>query len=116
MITAADDGWEAVRRRVVTRDGGCLAAQRGAEGGCRTRQFIPHSWNALGFLELDHVKEQPKIGAPIVKRKDKHSYKAPDDEAHLVAMCGSHHETWATANRDVEREHLRKHYPEVWGA
>ena len=88
-----------VRLAVLKRDSGCVAVRLGADpAGC------------AGPLQIDHVKDQPHIGDPIVKRgpERKHRYRAPSDLAHLVSMCRGHHvdNGWATAHRPELREYL----------
>jgi hypothetical protein len=82
-----------VRDTVLRRDQGCVAPRLGAVTPCRGRwgEYPPRS------LELDHVKDQPRMGV-----------RAPSDPAHLISMCRHHHETWATANRPALREYLRR--------
>jgi hypothetical protein len=89
-----------VGQAVLRRQGGvCLAVLLGESAlGC-----------SRGRLQFDHVKDQPKIGAPLVKRgpERKHRYRAPSDERHLVAVCGKHHlDGWATGHRTEIREWL----------
>lgn len=107
LLTVDHDGWAAVRNRVLSRDYGCVFRNSAIGGVCG------------GPLELDHVKQNLQIGAPIVKRRDKHSYKAPDDEAHLVSVCANHHRhlgiATSKAGREFERDYLAERYPEVWG-
>jgi hypothetical protein len=84
---------------VLRRDQGCVAVTLGED---------PASCG--GRLTLDHVKDQPPVGAPVVKRgaDRKHRYRAPSDTAHLVSVCARHHlETgWATSHRPELREYL----------
>lgn len=106
VLSADKDGWAAVRNQVLARDRGCIFRDRGY-GDCG------------GPTDLDHVKQTPKIGDPVVKRKNKHSYKAPDDEAHLVSVCAAHHRgerQVATSHegRQYERDYLAERYPEIW--
>ena len=142
LVTANVDGWPAVIERVLERDRRCIFADMGPiirlgvsairglpEHWCRGRYGEPIPWwkargsirelHRAGAVELDHVKEQPSVGAPIVKRLDKHSYKAPDDEAHLVVAChGAHHGGLATSHegREFERAWLAAIYPDVWAS
>lgn len=85
---------------IFQRDGGCLAVSIGGEDPATCR----------GRLTADHVKDQPQIGAPIVKRgpERKHRYRAPSDARHLVTVCEHHHVFggWATANRAALRDYL----------
>lgn len=86
---------------VLTRDGGCLAVIIGEQSPATCE----------GPLQLDHVKDQPKVGDPIVKRgpERKHRYRAPSDAAHLVSVCRGHHigNGWATSHRALLRDYLR---------
>lgn len=112
VLTAKEHGWPAVIEAVEARDGGCIFRPTG-----RSQQL---AWGICGGpIEHDHVKEQPKIGDPIKKRADKHSYKAPDDEAHLVCVCARHHRHTSTATshqgRAYERGYLAAFYPDIWG-
>lgn len=84
---------------VLTRDKGCVAVALGASpADCR------------GRLTLDHVKDQPHVGDPLIKRADRHSYRAPSDERHLVSVCAAHHleNGWATSHRPALREYLAR--------
>jgi hypothetical protein len=113
MKSAETDGWAAVRLAVLGRDRGCVAVQRELVGDladgklCRDDFGAVHGWDAIFKLQLDHVKEQPRMGL-----------KAPDDEAHLQAICAQHHRTWATRSevRAWARERLARLYPEAWNA
>lgn len=84
---------------VYQRDGGCLAVTLGGLDPATCR----------GRLTLDHVKDQPKVGAPIVKRppERRRRYRAPSDAAHLATVCEHHHlDGWATSHRPELREYL----------
>lgn len=143
ILSASVDGWPAVIDRVLYRDGRCIFGDVGPiirigasvlrspflDHFCRDRNRAPIEWWRLrgsiamlhqrGAVELDHVKEPMLVGAPVVHRTDRHSYKAPDDEAHLVVAChGAHHGGLATSHegRQFEREWLAALYPEVWQA
>jgi hypothetical protein len=90
---------------------------------CRDRGGLVIDWFRvplfLAEVELDHVKEPMGIGEPIVRRTDRHSYKAPDDTAHLVTACyAAHHLGLATSHegRDYERLWLAAWYPTTWRA
>lgn len=87
----------AVRQAVLIRDGGCVAPYLGAPDGCATAFGYPVPTGATdGWVELDHVRDQPMIGK-----------RAPSDVAHLVSLCHHHHQDgWATANRGVLRLYL----------
>ena len=100
-VTARDRVTPEMALAVLSRDGGCVAVKLGASpAGCRSP------------LTLDHVKDQPNVGDPIVKRGKarRHSYRAPSDEAHLVAMCAGHHleNGWATSHRPELRAYLHR--------
>jgi hypothetical protein len=93
-IRADDDKVDpAERAHVLKRDGGCIAPQiepDPAPGPC---------W---GKIELDHVKDDPRIGD-----------RAPSDRYHLVSVCNGHSEKgmragyqWNTAHRAEERAWL----------
>ena len=73
---------------VFERDGGCLAVRLGGEDPAFCR----------GPLQLDHVKDQPRMGK-----------RAPSDPAHLATVCEYHHiwSGWATSHRPLLREYLR---------
>jgi hypothetical protein len=115
MMTVRDDGWIAVRTAVFTRDVGCVAGQfrifgkAAADDGCRSRWGSRIEWDDWSELEFDHVKRDAKAGD-----------KAPDDEAHGVAVCPHHHrlsQVWRSdskVHRMMLRDWLAKHYPEAW--
>lgn len=114
MRTAEEDGWPAVRLAVLRRDRGCVAVQSDlapadlvAKTMCRDKWGTYHPFDALFKLELDHVIEFPTL-----------QKKAPDDEAHLQAVCSLHHDTWARrqAVREWSRERLSELYPDAWKA
>jgi hypothetical protein len=77
----------AVAADVFQRDGGCVAVKLGGSYD-----------DCGGRLQLDHVKDQPRMGK-----------RAPSDLAHLVAICENHHiwNGWATSHRPELREYLR---------
>lgn len=111
MKTAEIDGWPAVRLAVLRRDRGCVAVQvelfgeDAATDLCRDQWNNYHPWDAHFKLQLDHVNEFGTKGK-----------KAPDDEAHLQAVCAHHHATWATRAmaRSKARERFARLYPEAW--
>lgn len=74
---------------------------------CRDQWGQPHPFDAWFKLQLDHVNQFSTK-----------SRKAPDNEAHLQAVCAHHHATWATRafSRNASRERLAGLYPEVWKA
>lgn len=101
MSSGRDPVTASVALAVLLRDGGCVAVRLGASPlDCR------------GRLTLDHVKDKPHVGDPIVKRGPdrRHRYRAPSDEAHLVALCANHHigSPWATSHRPELRDYLRE--------
>lgn len=59
-------------------------------------------------LTLDHVKDKPHVGAPVVKRTDGGKIRAPSDARHLVTICAGHHllSGWATGHRQQLRSYL----------
>lgn len=76
-----------LRIAVLTRDGGCVAVKLGEPSSdCR------------GALQLDHVKDEPRMGR-----------RAPSDAAHLASVCEWHHlYGWATSHRPALREYLQE--------
>lgn len=85
---------------VLHRDGECVAVKLGASpADCR------------GRITLDHVRDKPLVGDPIVKRGEerRRSYRAPSDERHLISICVAHHleNGWATSHRPELRAYLR---------
>lgn len=117
MMTAEADGWESVRRATFRRDIGCIAGQPRIFGVniapdmCKDAFGNPMRWDEWRLLEWDHVKEDLRAGV-----------KAPNDEAHGVAVCPWHHrlsQRWRSdskAHRAAIRDWLARHYPEVWNA
>lgn len=115
MLTVRNDGWVQVRSAVFKRDVGCVATQWRIFGNniapdmCRSRWGTPIEWDDWSELEFDHVKENLEA-----------SNKAPDDEAHGVAVCPWHHrlsQVWRSDSkfhRERLRDWLAKAYPEVW--
>ncbi len=90
---------EDVIERVVER-------QRGA---CLARIIDDRADECDGRLQFDHVRDQPHVGQPVVKRgpRRRHRYRAPSDDGHLVAVCAHHHlHGWATSHRDDIRRWL----------
>jgi hypothetical protein len=86
-----------LRRRVLLRDKGCVAAALGFKHVCRDTWGNVHQPTDLDRLTLDHVNDHPMLGK-----------RAPSDEQHLVSLCAfAHFAGWATSHRDVEREYLR---------
>jgi len=77
---------------------------------CVARLLDPDADECAGRLQMDHVKDQPAVGAPIAKRGParRRRYRAPSDPAHLVAVCEHHHlHGWATSHRPAIRDYLR---------
>lgn len=111
-LSAEEDGWSAVRLAVLRRDGGCVAVQAKltqypSDQLCRDQWGQPHPFDSLFKLQLDHVNEFSTRGR-----------KAPDDEAHLQAVCAFHHSSWATKSevRQDSRARLAALWPLVWEA
>jgi len=78
---------------------------------CIARLLDDLSDECAGRLQLDHVKSQPHVGAPVEKRgkRRRHRYRAPSDPAHLVAVCAHHHlDGWATSHRGAIRDWLSR--------
>lgn len=110
ILSVLEDGWTAVRLAVLRRDGGCVAVQKRlspnpATDLCRDQWDQPHPYDAVFKLQLDHVNEFGTLRS-----------KAPDDEAHLQAVCAYHHRTWATRalSRADSRDRLSALYPATW--
>ena len=75
-----------LRIAVFQRDRGCIAPSLGASDWCQ------------GPLTLDHVKDQPMMGK-----------RAPDDLAHLVALCGyANVAVPSRPTRDAMRDYLAR--------
>jgi hypothetical protein len=81
---------------VAQRDAGCVAPRLDPEAGA-----------CSGRLTRQHVKAGP--GAPRVTHRSQ-----------LLMLCEHHHlwSGWATSKDalKLQRDHLRKLYPDVWGA
>lgn len=86
-VTRRDPVTPELRRAVLERDGGCV-----------TPRLDPGAIGCWGRLQLDHVKDQPRMGK-----------RAPSDMAHLVTVCERHHiwSGWATSHRALLREYLK---------
>jgi hypothetical protein len=85
-----------LHREVLALDGGCVAAILDSNHECRDAMGVPHAWNELGRLTVDHVQEgYGRMGK-----------RAPSDRAHLVAMCHAGNLYWAPVHRQAEREYL----------
>jgi hypothetical protein len=67
-----------LREYVLRRDRMCFLFRLDPEHVCRDQWGVPHSPYLLAVLQLDHVKDAPRMGV-----------RAPSDARHLVAMCGS---------------------------
>jgi len=80
-------------RQVTTIDGGCVAPL-----------IDPTVDPCRGRLTVDHVKDRPHVGDPIVKRKRR---RAPSDLEHLATVCVHHHlDGWATSHRPDLRTYI----------
>lgn len=66
-----------LRRQVLERDKGCVAALLGFRHECRDQYGVPHAPTDLERLSMEHVHE----GYGLMGRR------APDDLEHLVALC-----------------------------
>ena len=87
-------------------------------GVCIARVIDALADECAGRIHFDHVKDQPHVGAPIVKRgaKRRRRYRAPSDGEHLVAVCEHHHlHGWATSHRTQIRSWLADH-PMTFGS
>ena len=86
----------ALRRSVLKRDGGCVAAAI-TDDLCHDQWGTVIPWNALDRMTLDHVQSG---GGRMGKR-------APSDADHLVTLCPHHHlNGWATSHRPTLRAYL----------
>lgn len=86
-----------VHEAVLRRDGGCVAAILDPFHVCRDAWGMPHRWDSLRLLTVDHVKDEPRMGV-----------RAPSDPAHLVAMCHGGNLWWAPTHRPDERAYLAR--------
>ena len=97
-----------LRDAVLARDGWrCVAPSLGARDLCRTAFGDPMEYAGeyrVAHLELDHVKDQPRMGV-----------RAESDLGHLVALCPWHHREsgWATSHRGELREYLALKAPAI---
>jgi hypothetical protein len=83
---------------------------RRQRGVCLARIVDALADECRGRMQLDHVKDVPQVGEPVVKRgpSRRRRYRAPSDRAHLVAVCEHHHlDGWATSRRPEIRRWLR---------
>ena len=97
-------------RDPVTPDVAKLVVER-QRGVCLAVLLGETVVGCAGRLTFDHVKDQPLVGDPVVKRGPtrRRRYRAPSDADHLVAICVRHHlYGWATAHRPQIREWLRR--------
>lgn len=87
----------ALRLRVLSRDGWCVApALDPASGPCKDTWGDPERGAVWISLTLDHVRDHAMMGK-----------RPPSDEAHLVTLCPHHHlNGWATGHRPLLREYL----------
>ncbi len=86
-----------LRRSVLERDGGCVAQLLGYVHQCADQWGDVHLETALDRMQLDHVKDEPRMGR-----------RAPSDMLHLVTVCAVAHERWATGHRSLLRVYLRR--------
>lgn len=91
-----------LRQRVLDRDRRCVV-QRWVPHECRDTMGRQHSSADLERLTMEHVKDADKLMM---------GKKAPDDEQHLVAVCGYANIELCPrqAVRDREREYLARLY------
>jgi hypothetical protein len=86
-----------LRDAVLRRDGCCVLLRLDPKHLCRTVWGEYHDPRDLSLLTVEHVKTEPMMGR-----------KAPDDLAHLVAMCGfANVAVPSKATRDAIRDYLR---------
>jgi hypothetical protein len=111
LVTVLKAGWARLRIHTFNRDGGCVAVQPSIFGAdiatdqCRSATGTLIPWNAVFFMEWDHVTDRAGIRR--------------DDEAHGVTVCPWHHRGsgWridTKERRAVLRDHLTRLYPEAW--
>ena len=87
-----------LRHAVLRRDGCCILLRLDPDHRCRDRWGEYHDPRDLDKLTLEHVKLEPMMGK-----------KAPDDMAHLVALCGyANVAVPSRAMRDGMRQYLRE--------
>ena len=93
----ADPVTPEMAERVFDRDRQCVLAKLDKTHGCRDQWGTPHpSWDR-GYLTVEHVKSELRMGK-----------RAPSDLAHLIALCGSANLRPPTkAQRAMFREYLR---------
>lgn len=91
--------------KILRRDGQCFVYRiLGDKHVCRDSWGNAHKPNELGKLTLDHVH----LVAGGIRGK-----RAPDDEQHLVAMCGKINCDGPSKEiRRAEREYLQELYKE----
>lgn len=97
-MTRRDRVSPALRRSVLERDGGCVAAIIDPRHVCRDQWGRSHGSFLLTAMTLDHIQEgYGRMGV-----------RAPSDPAHLVTLCwGAHLLThWATSHRPELRDYL----------
>jgi len=92
----------ALRRAVLERDGCCVLLRIDPFHHCRDVWGQYHDPRDLDKLTIEHVKDELMMGR-----------KAPDDLAHLVALCGyANVAVPSKAQRAVMREYLlRANWP-----
>lgn len=91
--------------RVTDEERAAYLAVEIRDQGCMAPRLDPDVGPCSGRLTRQHVKDGP--GGPRVT-----------DEAHLLMLCEHHHiwSGWATskAGLALQRDHLRRLYPEAW--
>lgn len=87
-----------LRWAVLVRDGGCVLHFLEPGHICRDVWGQEHAWNDTDKCTLEHVKSDLRMGV-----------RAPNDEAHLVALCGlANFEVPSKAQRAAFREYLSR--------
>ena len=85
------------RAEVMRRDGSCILSRIEPGHVCRDVWGVSHAPDLLEALTLEHVKDASMMGT-----------RAPNDAAHLVALCGA--ANFAVPNksqRNAMRAYLR---------
>lgn len=86
-----------LREAVLRRDQCCILLRLDPQHRCRTVWGEYHDPRDLDKLTIEHVKTEPMMGK-----------RAPDDLAHLVALCGyANVAVPSRPTRDAMRDYLR---------